>query len=547
MPKVPKLENSNLAIEGKAPTNRSKPGRVLIRNLVFLVSWTTAFTLAYAQSPLYTSNQNQYFLHGLAKAGLGFLNEDWLANTLDPTPVFSKLIEISWRALPWQPIFYIYFGLLAGIFLFSLLGIANQLWTLEDSRPRRWLYLSSLVVLFSAGLRYLGARILGINWEYIFDGGVAGQRLLGTVFQPSTFGVFLILSIYLFLLGKRGWAIVALLLATSFHPTYLFSAGILTALYMGITFWETRDARAPLALGVAALIGVSPILWHTLATFGGTSAELSTQARKILVEFRIPHHAVVTEWFDVTVLVKVAFVGFALILLHRGKAQVTAASNIAVTSSKKLFHIILWPSVMAIALTLVQVFTSNVMLALLFPWRFSSWLVPLSIGILVGWGVYWLFERFRLERYSHWVIAASLIVTIGWTALGIAKFQFSWQAKQALSDRAMMAYVETYKQSSEVYLIPLKMQDFRLETGAPAFVEFKSIPYKDVDVLEWRRRVELVNNFFTKARCKQILDFAQDEGITHLILTRDHPARHCNQVSREYRDEYYGVYIIQEP
>ena len=123
----------------KHKTNRSdRRNRVLIRNLVFIVVLGILFTLAYAQSPLYTSNQNQYFLHGLANAGYGILSEDWLANTIDPTPVFSKLIEISWRVLPWQPVFYIYFGILASIFLFSILGIVNTLWNLGRPRPRKW-------------------------------------------------------------------------------------------------------------------------------------------------------------------------------------------------------------------------------------------------------------------------------------------------------------------------------------------------------------------------------------------------------------------------
>ena len=152
-----------------------------------------------------------------------------------------------------------------------MLGIANTIWGLGKSRSQKWLYLTALIALFSAGLRYLTVRLLGVNWEFLFDGGVAGQRLLGTVFQPSTFGVFLILSIYLFLRERRGWAIVCLLVATTFHPTYLLSAGILTAVYMGITLWETRKIGPPLALGVGALIGVRPILWHTLATFSGTS------------------------------------------------------------------------------------------------------------------------------------------------------------------------------------------------------------------------------------------------------------------------------------
>jgi hypothetical protein len=535
------LENSE-----QKTNQRSKPNRVLFRNLVFLVVCVTLFTLAYAQSPLYTSNQNQYFLHGMASAGHGILSEDWLANTLDPTPVFSKLIDITWRVLPWQPIFYIYFGILAGIFLFSLLGIANTLWGVGKFRPQKWLYLILLIALFSAGTRYLTARISGVDWEFLFDGGVAGQRLLGTVFQPSTFGVFLILSIYLFLRGNRGWAIVSLLVATTFHPTYLLSAGVLTAVYMGITFWEIRRIRPPLVLGLGALIGVFPILWHTLTTFGGTSPEYSAMARKILAVYRIPHHAVVSEWFDSSVLIKLFFVGLALIISWKGQSP-TKSKPILHSPHRKLFHIILWPTGIAVAITLVQVLTDNVILALLFPWRISTWLVPLSVGIIVGWIVDWSFLRFHLANYSSWILAICGTLAIIFALIGIIKFQILWQEKQALDDRAMMESVEKNKQPGQVYLIPLKMQDFRLETGAPAYIEFKSIPYKDLDVLEWRRRVELTRKFYERVRCKKMVKLHETENITHLVVPRDHPLEDCKQIERVYWDESYGIYQIITP
>jgi len=418
-----------LEIEKWKTNQRIKTNRVLIRNLVFLIVWVVIFTLAYAQSPLYTSNQNQYFLHGLANAGFGQLNEDWLANTLDPTPVFSKFIEISWQVLPWRPIFYIYFGILAGVFLYSMLGITDLIWRLGESRPQKWLYLTALIALFSAGQRYLTARLLGVDWEFLFDGGVAGQRLLGTVLQPSTFGVFLILSIYQFLRGKRGWAIVCLLIATTFHPTYLLSAGVLTAVYMGVTFWETKKAGPPLVLGVGALIGVSPILWSTLVTFGGSKPMLAAQARRILVAFRIPHHAVVTEWFDASVLVKLGFVGLGLILLWKENSASPPSrppNGRKIDPKFNLFHIILWPFVVAISLTVIQVLSDHVILALLFPWRLSTWLVPLSVSLITGWLVHWSFGRFQLARYSNWIMALSTIVAIVFCAIGIAKFQVSW-------------------------------------------------------------------------------------------------------------------------
>lgn len=80
------------------------------------------FGVAYTQPALYYSNQNQYFLHGLARGGRGFLNEDWLAHTADPTPVFSALIAFTYRYLP-EWFFYIYYLFILGIYLHALAGI----------------------------------------------------------------------------------------------------------------------------------------------------------------------------------------------------------------------------------------------------------------------------------------------------------------------------------------------------------------------------------------------------------------------------------------
>ena len=111
----------------------AKRNRAFLRCLVSFIFWAALFSLAYAQSPLYTSNQNQYFLHGLTDAGFGYLDQDWLANTLDPTPVFSGLIAFTGRFLPWPPIFYFYFTILAGIYLFSLYGIISKTFQINAS------------------------------------------------------------------------------------------------------------------------------------------------------------------------------------------------------------------------------------------------------------------------------------------------------------------------------------------------------------------------------------------------------------------------------
>ena len=165
-----------------------------LRSIVRWLAWGMLFGLAYAQSPLYTSNQNQYFLHGLAQAGAGNLAEDWLAGTVDPTPLFSGLVALTARFLH-PNLFYLYFLLLAAVYYHSLRAIAARLFDLDPSSIAGSVFAALLFVAHSAALRFaLGRGVSGV-WEYAFDGGVAGQRLLGDVLQPSAFGAFLLLSV----------------------------------------------------------------------------------------------------------------------------------------------------------------------------------------------------------------------------------------------------------------------------------------------------------------------------------------------------------------
>ncbi len=501
--------------------------------LLSIFLWTLLFTLAYSQSPLYTSNQNQYFLHGLAKAGLGSLSEDWLANTLDPTPVFSGLVYLTYRLLAWPPLFYLFFGILAGVYLFSLLGIADQLFGITQHRLTRRVYLTLFIGLNAAVLRFVLVRTLGTNWAYLFDGGVAGQRLLGAVLQPSTFGVFLLLSIYLFLRGRYFWALVPLLIAPTVHPTYLLSAGVLTAVYLGIVFIHEKKLCQPVIMGGIALIGILPILLHVLIVFAPTGPYYIARARELLVDFRIPHHTQPALWWDAASAIKIAMILWALYLAR----------------TSRLFGVMLGSFLVAGTLTLAQVITKNHALALLFPWRISTFLVPLALSVILAWVVQWGFYRFdgftaQQERpitYAVFTVAILLAVAGG----GI--FAVNLQDRAESPDRAMMAYTLSNRAPGQNYVIPLHMQDFRLETGIPAYVEFKSIPYNDVDILEWYRRVSLAGRLYqaTMQRygCEALTELSS-EGVTHVVLPYDHAAKNCPMLDRQYIDFSYEVFEL---
>ncbi|MCJ7678376.1 MAG: hypothetical protein MUO35_11710, partial [Anaerolineales bacterium] len=120
---------------------------------------------------MYTSNQNQYFLHGAAHAGIGSLSQDWLANTADPTPVFSWIVEGTYWLLP-PAAFYVEYLLLFGVYLVGMWRLVDPIFQLQRSRLRVLLFFTLLVVLHSAALRLLQGRLLGEAWEYVWDGGL---------------------------------------------------------------------------------------------------------------------------------------------------------------------------------------------------------------------------------------------------------------------------------------------------------------------------------------------------------------------------------------
>ena len=75
------------------------------------------FAVAHTQSQLYYSNQNQYFLKGVASGTDTTLSHDWLVNTADPVPVFSKFVELCVRYVGEWPFQVVFFAAIVGYFL----------------------------------------------------------------------------------------------------------------------------------------------------------------------------------------------------------------------------------------------------------------------------------------------------------------------------------------------------------------------------------------------------------------------------------------------
>jgi len=499
-----------------------------LMGLLGFLGWLLVFGIIYAQSPLYTSNQNQYFLHGLSHSGYGYLNRDWLANTIDPLPLFSILVQVTYLICKNGVLFYLYYVLLMGIYLVSLLGISDIIFNLRQSRARTLVFIVIFLGIHSAMLHYTFSRVLGTEKPFLLESGVAGQRLLGQVLQPSTFGVFLLLSLYLFLRKSSFLSLLSIAVAVSFHSVYLLSAALLTLGYMWVILREKRNIKDPLLFGTIALLLVTPVVAYTIFIFKPTSMAITQQINEILVYFRNPLHAIIANWIDWSVAVQSAIVLAALYIVRK----------------KSLFPILGILVLGTTLITVIQIVTNNNALALIYPWRTSVILVPISTSILLSFSVTRIFDLWKAipAKMEHWVRIPCMIILTVLIFVGAARFQIEIARQKADAAWAVMRYVAEHKSVNDVYLVPVKMENFRLAAGAPIFVDFKSIPYRDIDVLEWYQRFNLANYFYQRVDCDRLPEFSK-EGVTQVVLPVDFPEV-CPQLKEIYGDSAYRLYEL---
>lgn len=466
-----------------------------------LFGWVClVFLLLMEQAPLYTSNQNTKFLHGAAQAGWGDLRHDWLAGTKDGLPLFSVLVHAmhAWLS-PYMA--YAVFAALTAVCFFSLEGILRRTFGVTwGSRRHAWLCASLAIVLACCHDAYAG---------------VAGQYMLGTYLQPCVFGVFVLLSVRWFLERREAAASTALALASIMHPAYLFPAAVLLVAYGVELRRDGRGWKAHLATYGPFLVCISANLIYLGLVFRPTSPELFEQAVRILAVKRIPHHSLVSVWAGPGAYGKLAL-ALAAVYLLRGKP---------------LGRLLGWLTAASLLLTLLQAMTGSKALALVAPWRASVVIVPLALFSLIAWLLLRLseptVEALSVERKRLHAIFGLLFVVLA--VRGVVINLEALHAYRARPEMAVLRWIRDHKQAGDVYCIPIRdpaFEKFRLETGAPVFVNWKSHPYKDVEVLEWDARIALAEELekSSQAELASVLDrLRAHDRVTHILVRQPAP------------------------
>lgn len=512
-----------------------------------------AFALAHTQSPLFYSNQNQYLLHGLAHGGYGHLVNDWLALTADPTPHFSVFVDWSFRLAGLRPIQIVFFLLLIAYFRIAW-GLVRSVTQVPPTDRSLLAFAALFTAAHAAGPRLLSVWLTGVDYPWFFQCGVAGQFALGPGLQPSCFAIFLFASLLAYARGHLCWAAGLAAFASWFHATYLLPGAMMTVGFQ-VHVFRMHGWKRSLRLGLVALAVAAPAVIYVLMVFRSDDPTAFAESQRILATIRIPHHAVVSRWFDVVAALQLAWVAVGLFLIRQSVLFVplTVAAGLATV------------------FTAIQVATNNPTLALLFPWRLSVVLVPLATAVLIATAT----TRLATKKGIGIV---SLVVLLALAASGVAIVTTRTGYAVNDAERGLLTHVRETCLPNEIYLVPAKippvgtgrgsmsssftppprpqpgsnlipvdLQRFRLATGAAIYVDFKSVPYAPDEVIEWERRMRAVEKWYAAEKWDaKVIREMQFVGITHVVVANGHSVR-IDPLRAEvtYEDDAYSLYRLK--
>ncbi len=423
----------------------------------------------------FIGNQNTYLFHAFSMAYPDSLKFDWFSTTQDGTPIFSMLSFILLKIHKLVAInFHKFFEV---IFLFY---ISKIMITIFPSKNRMELCIFCLFITLLLTNMATGE----LNWgrgEY-FLGGLKGQNLLGTYFQPSVFGVLFVPSLYYFLKNKLLISLILLISATYFHPSLVLTTSIIGLIYI----FCLKEHNEQLRYGLLGIFLMLPLIY---TIYSRLDLAFDTLAIDILVNYRIPHHAQLSLFYYGDVLKLIALV----VSLNYCKD---------VLLKKIILATIIYISVALPIVNIIDIDSIN----LLFPLRISILLIPVAVYI-VSIHIYFFIK----EKLSLYISSSEWNKIMILTYCAFTGFAFYMNISQYSED---MTYDidwkkwEKYSSNEVVWLVP-PQDEFsklvRLNIEQPIFVDYKNHPSLGEEIVEWKERVDIAQEFYNSSeRTRQI-------------------------------------------
>lgn len=458
-----------------------------------------------AQFPF--DNQSTYLLNGLASSGSGHLSEDWFSNTSTPFVVFAAIVGALNQI-----------GFLGGIHVLelALILVFSMSCMVIAGHSRADVPLDRS----AKGLIALILLTVVLHRESMVQ-GLADQSVLGWYLQPSEFGVLLILSVALFVARRPISPYMTAAAAGVLHQSYLWPGAVLVLGFLAYDAVVDRKIKEPVMGAVLALAVVAPILWYSAANFAATDPEAFDQSRRILAELRIPHHARPEHWFDRVQALKLGFIVLAILLSTYVNRRLTYVMAVAA-------------GVGAVG-SVAVIFADSNALYLLFPWRISAVLMPLATCVMAI-GIVRILVDSPLAKLIAGRSGQAAIAILAVSMAGLAvSARIDATVARSLGDTAsaeqdheseyldLIRAVRRTMGPGQIYLHnPERFESFRIRTGLPVYVDFKSHPYRDEEVMEWWARLAWATAVFHGGQAcdPSLAEQMRDRHITHVIIDK---------------------------
>ncbi len=488
------------------------------------VLWSAAFVLAVTQRPVGSGNQSTKFVHALASLGEGELHRDWMASTTSAFPAFNALVRLTYGLL--TPTMFVVYAVAAfAVLLWSLVAIARGV---HESDAPEWALPAAITIACSAVVGWVTSSLAGVDATRILMGGVAQQSLLTHAFEPGSFGVLIVASIAIFLRGRAVGACALLAAAAALHPAHL-QIGALIALGYAVVLVRDGRGRTAAWLVPLTLATFVPYAHYLKSSFAPTDTATWEAAQRIVREGRIPHHAQPSVWLDWTVAVQMALLVAAVALARR-----TA-----------LGWIIGVPAALAVALTVAGALGVDPVAAAQ-PWRVSIVLVPVAtVSLLAHLSARIAALPTRGRTALSWTIWLALAASVaGGAVLQVRLFGPRAPEHEC---REVWKFARETRTPRSVYVTPPEWQRFRIETLTPVVVNWKTHPQRDVEVLEWDRRLQLVQDMYAArgaGRVALIEQLREELAITHIVFSTGEAPAESPKLGIAHRDAAYTVFVL---
>ena len=442
----------------------------------------------------YFSNQNVYFFQAFILSNPDVLQNDWLSTTKDGNYIFSQFTFFLMELNQHIPKFLNKFFEI--IFFYFLLKI------ILDNKKNNNFILISIILILSVIAYYFGVGFSGIK----------NQHMLGDVYQPSIFNVFFLPSIHFFLRKKFYLSIIFLAMPPLFHPSIIPTAIVLCFIYTLITI--KNDFKKTISFLLFGILLLFPSILFAFKSQLSAPEDLRL-AHDILANFRVPHHS------DISFLGKRDIVSFLILIFGSFFCN---NKNLKLIFIFGLIYIL-------ISIFIVNILQSNT-LKLMFLHRLNVVLIPIAYFILIK-EVYTFFDN-KINLSNQIVKFKRLLFPLFFliiTFLFIISLNTNINTNKKFIQKSRL--VENLTNNEKIWLVQsvssLKsdiISQLRLNFSQPLFVDFKTHPSHPKDIIEWKKRIDLVDTFFnsktTEDLNRNLIEILKISKIDFILFSRHH-------------------------